>query len=86
MEEQRVADDESLRPLVDDLGERDSGLPLAVRVRHGRQRMAVDERELAALEQHAAIGDGEAPPLSARLAITLPTASWPASGSPLDSK
>src|SRR5947208_10805654 len=60
MEEQCVTDDWVLEALIDDLGDRNRGLPLAVRARDFRQRMAVDEGELRALEQHAAIGPGEA--------------------------
>ena len=60
VEEQRVADGRVLEVLVDDLGDRDRRLPLPVVVRHVRQRAAVDEGELAALEQHAAIGRREA--------------------------
>src|SRR6185503_6789867 len=61
MEEQRVADRRILEVLVDNLRDRHRGLPLAVAVRDVRQRAAMEERELAALEQHAAIGRREAP-------------------------
>src|SRR3569623_3807932 len=60
MEEERVADRGILKALVDDLGDRDGRLPLAAGVRNARQRAAVHERELAALEQHPAIGRREA--------------------------
>src|SRR5437868_11032613 len=61
MKEQRVSDRGFLQPLVDDPGDRDGSLPLAVAMRDARQAVAVHERELAALEQHAAVGPGEAP-------------------------
>src|SRR4051812_217630 len=60
MEEQGVADRRFFQILIDDFGNRDSGLPLFVRVRHAWQRMAVDERKLTSLEDHAAISTWEA--------------------------
>ena len=48
-------------------------------------RAAADEGELRGLVDHAAIVAGKRPDL-ARLTMTRPTASWPASGSPLASK
>src|SRR5690242_16905624 len=59
VEEERVADGRILEILVDDLRDRDRRLPLLVRVRYARQRMAMNERELAALEQHSTIGRWE---------------------------
>src|SRR5207248_7260634 len=60
MEKERVADSRILKPLVNDLGDRDCGLPLPVRMRHAGQRMTVNERKLTALEKYAAIGTREA--------------------------
>src|SRR6185369_7733140 len=56
VEEQGIADFRVLQVLIDDLRDCDGRLPLPARARHGRQRPAVDEGELPALEQHAAIG------------------------------
>src|SRR3982750_474374 len=61
VEEQGIADVRFLKVPVDDLGDRNRGLPLPVRMRHGRHVTAVHERELAALEQHAAISAREPP-------------------------
>src|SRR5437660_795163 len=61
MEEERVAHGRCLETLVDDLGDRNSGLPLLVGLRDARQRTPVNEGELPALEQHAAVAVGKAP-------------------------
>ena len=60
VEEQRLADRRILEILVDDLGDRHRSLPLLAVAGDPRPRLAADERELAALEQHPAIGAGEA--------------------------
>ena len=67
MEEKRVARHRFLKILVNDLGDRHGGLPLFVRARNTRQLAPVNERELAALEQHAAVRARK--PAAARRAI-----------------
>ena len=57
--EQCVPNLRLLQAFVDDLGDRDGGLPLAIVASDMRQGMSVDEGELPALEDHAAIGRGE---------------------------
>src|SRR3954462_4754812 len=59
MEEERVADDRLLQVLVDDFCDRDSRLPLPAGVGDVWQRMSVNEGELPALEEHAAISRRE---------------------------
>src|SRR5262249_39370037 len=59
MKEERISDARLLEIPVNDLRDCHSRLPLLVRVRHCRQRMPMDERELAALKKHAAIGRRE---------------------------
>src|SRR4051794_33552031 len=61
VEEQGVAYRRLLQVLIDDLRERNGRLPLPVCTRHRRKPAAVDERELPALKQHAAIARWETP-------------------------
>src|SRR6476620_6262391 len=56
MEEERVADLRFLEVAVDDPGDRHGGLPLAIFVADVRKPAAMDEGELPALEQDAAVG------------------------------
>ena len=72
MEEKRVSNDRVLQTLIDDLGDRDCSLPLPIVMRHVRQRMAVNERELPALEQNAAISGWEPPTAFSAIGDHLP--------------
>src|SRR5205823_12798497 len=60
VEKERIAGNRVLEVLIDDFRDGDGGLPLLVGMLHVRQRVSADERELPALEEHAAIGAGEA--------------------------
>jgi hypothetical protein len=62
--------------LVDDLGDRDSVLPVLAGTRNVGKESAAHEAELAALEYDAAVACRKAAE-AARLAMTWPTASWP---------
>ena len=65
MEKQGVSDLRFLEILVDNIRNGDRSLPLPLRMRDVRQRTAMNEGELTALEQHPAIGRREAAALGA---------------------